>query len=135
MDRFGVSEAQILNGVMDDNYKDLIKFEIQRVRAPVSRPLVLCCTVPRCAPPRPHPCGLPHLQARDYYRRANDGIAMLAPASRLSVQAAADIYSMILDKLEANDYDNFRHRAFVPKTEKFLTLPKSWAKVNAMPQE
>ena len=32
LDRFGVSESQILNGVIDENYKNLIKFEIQRVR-------------------------------------------------------------------------------------------------------
>ena len=57
---------------------------------------------------------------------------MLEPSSRLSVQAAADMYGKILEKLEANDYDNFRKRAYVSKTEKFLTLPQSWMKVTAM---
>eukprot|EP00616_Rhizochromulina_sp_CCMP1243_P016734 CAMPEP_0118995160 /NCGR_PEP_ID=MMETSP1173-20130426/58031_1 /TAXON_ID=1034831 /ORGANISM="Rhizochromulina marina cf, Strain CCMP1243" /LENGTH=369 /DNA_ID=CAMNT_0006946489 /DNA_START=126 /DNA_END=1235 /DNA_ORIENTATION=- len=100
LDKFGVSETQILNGVIDENYKNLVKFEIQR--------------------------------ARDYYKEAERGVAMLAPSSRLSVQAAADMYGKILEKLEENDYDNFRKRAYVSKPEKFLSLPQSWMKVNAM---
>ena len=88
---------------MDDNYRNLIKFEIQR--------------------------------ARDYYAISQRGIPMLAPDARLSVQAAGDMYGEILNKIEANDYDNFRKRAFVSKIEKFSVLPKSWATVNAMPKE
>lgn len=100
LDKFGVSETQILNGVIDENYKNLVKFEIQR--------------------------------ARDYYKESERGVAMLAPSSRLSVQAAADMYGKILEKLEENDYDNFRKRAYVSKPEKFLSLPQTWMKVNAM---
>ena len=32
MARFGVTEEQIIKGVLDENYKDLMKFEIQRAR-------------------------------------------------------------------------------------------------------
>ena len=32
MAKFGVTEEQIIKGVLDDNYKDLMKFEIQRAR-------------------------------------------------------------------------------------------------------
>ena len=88
---------------MDDNYKDLIKFEIQR--------------------------------ARDFYALSDEGVPMLEPGSRLAVQAAGDIYGKILEKLEANDYDNFRKRAYVSKMEKFATLPSVWAKVQSMPKE
>lgn len=72
-------------------------------------------------------------RARDYYAEAYSGIPMLAPNARLSVQAAADMYSKILDKVEKNNYDNFRKRAYVTKTEKFLTLPKTWFTVSQMP--
>lgn len=101
--RFGVSEKDLINGVMTENYKNLIKFEIQR--------------------------------ARDYYRISQEGIPMLAPNGRMSVQAAGDMYSKILDKIEDNDYDNFRKRAFVSKTEKILQLPKSYWTVSQMPKE
>mmetsp|Transcript_10821 Transcript_10821/g.22712 ORF Transcript_10821/g.22712 Transcript_10821/m.22712 type:complete len:392 (-) Transcript_10821:211-1386(-) len=103
LERFGVTEQNLINGVMDENYKNLIKFEIQR--------------------------------ARDYYALSQEGIPMLAPEARLSVQAAGDMYGEILNKIEANDYDNFRKRAFVSKFEKFSVLPKSWATVSAMPKE
>lgn len=59
---------------------------------------------------------------------------MLAPDARMAVQAAGDLYSQILNKLEANGYDNFRKRAFVTKMEKFTTLPLSWWKVQQMGQ-
>ena len=39
-----------------------------------------------------------------------------------------------LEKLEANDYDNFRKRAYVSKMEKFTTLPSVWAKIQGMPK-
>ena len=85
MARFGVTEEQIIKGVLDDNYKDLMKFEIQR--------------------------------ARDYYVEAEAGIPMLAPEARVGVAMALRVYRGILDKLEENDYDNFRKRAYVSKLE------------------
>jgi len=102
MERFNVTERQILNNVLDDNYIKLMKFEIQR--------------------------------ARDYYKEAQDGIPMLAPAARLGVQAASDIYSQILNKVEDNGYDNFRFRAYVKSNEKLSVLLSSWWTVNAMPE-
>jgi hypothetical protein len=51
---------------------------------------------------------------------------MLAPESRLPVQASLDMYGQIMRKIEENNYDNFRKRAYVSKTEKLLTLPSSW---------
>ena len=57
-------------------------------------------------------------RARRYYKRARRGVRMLAPESRVPVQASLDCYSMILDKIEENDYDNFGLRAYVSKEEK-----------------
>jgi phytoene synthase len=94
MERFGVSDEQILSRRLDSNYVELIKFEIER--------------------------------ARDYYRKGEEGVKMLdGPLSKIAVQAAANYYGRILDKIAANDYDNLNRRAFVPKDEKFLELLKS----------
>jgi len=65
-------------------------------------------------------------RARKYYARARRGIRMLAPESRLPVQASLDCYSQILDKIELNNYDNFKLRAYVSKEEKMMTIPASW---------
>mmetsp|Transcript_99099 Transcript_99099/g.181781 ORF Transcript_99099/g.181781 Transcript_99099/m.181781 type:complete len:491 (+) Transcript_99099:74-1546(+) len=100
MDRFGVTEQQIMNGVVDENYVNLMKFEIQR--------------------------------ARDWYAKSHEGIPMLAKHSRLGVQGAGDMYSKILNKLEENNYDNFRKRAYVNKFEKLVTILGSWMTVSQM---
>ena len=101
MSKFGVTEEQIIKGVLDDNYKNLMKFEIQR--------------------------------ARDYYVEAEAGIPMLAPEARVGVAMALRVYRGILDKLEENDYDNFRKRAYVSKLEKFLYLPDAWKATSGLP--
>ena len=38
------------------------------------------------------------------------------------------LYRQILDAIEANDYDNFTKRAYVPKWQKFASLPKAFAR-------
>ena len=47
---------------------------------------------------------------------------------RFPVKASLDMYGKILTAIEANNYDNFRKRAYISKTEKLLTLPFSYAK-------
>ena len=64
-------------------------------------------------------------RARHYYDQAREGIPMLAPEGRLAVQASLDLYSKILNKIEANQYDNFRKRAYTTKLEKLAILPTS----------
>eukprot|EP00816_Leptocylindrus_hargravesii_P001024 CAMPEP_0196812046 /NCGR_PEP_ID=MMETSP1362-20130617/20204_1 /TAXON_ID=163516 /ORGANISM="Leptocylindrus danicus, Strain CCMP1856" /LENGTH=497 /DNA_ID=CAMNT_0042187463 /DNA_START=17 /DNA_END=1510 /DNA_ORIENTATION=+ len=98
MAKFGVTEEQILNQQMDDNYKRLMQFEIAR--------------------------------ARKYYARAQRGVAMLAPASRLPVQSSLDCYGAILDKIEKeNDYNSLQYRAYVGKWEKLFMVLLSWWKI------
>jgi phytoene synthase len=46
---------------------------------------------------------------------------------------ALRVYRGILDKLEENDYDNFRKRAYVSKLEKFLYLPDAWKATSGLP--
>ncbi|KAL1516024.1 hypothetical protein AB1Y20_002637 [Prymnesium parvum] len=68
-------------------------------------------------------------RARKWYKVAEDGIPMLAEDARLPVRASLDMYSSILDKIEANNYDNFNKRAYTSKFEKLMMLPKSYIKV------
>jgi phytoene synthase len=51
---------------------------------------------------------------RELYRRADEGIPLLPPASARCVGTARTLYSRILDRIEANDYDVFTTRARVP---------------------
>ena len=48
--------------------------------------------------------------------------------ARWPVWSALDVYRNILDAIEANDYDNFTQRAYVPKMQKFLMLPAAYSK-------
>ncbi|CAM9630270.1 unnamed protein product [Ectocarpus sp. 12 AP-2014] len=96
LEKFGVDPENIMNGILDSNYKELMRYQIAR--------------------------------ARFYYKQAARGIPMLSPEGRLPVQASLDMYGKILTAIEGNNYDNFRKRAYISKTEKLLTLPFSYAK-------
>ena len=76
LERFGVTEDQIMNKIMNSNYRELIKFEIAR--------------------------------ARKYFDLAEEGIKMLSADARLPVRSSLDMYREILNRIEDNDYDNFR---------------------------
>ena len=43
------------------------------------------------------------------------------------------LYRQILDEIEANDYDNFTRRAYVPKTKKLMALPKAYLRSLVVP--
>jgi 15-cis-phytoene synthase len=72
-----------------------------------------------------------HARTREVYEQAKPGIAMLAPASRPCVAAAATLYSEILDRIEATDFEIFGRRATVGKPRRAVVaaagLGKSWA--------
>ena len=61
-------------------------------------------------------------RARYWYKVAEDGIPMLSEDARLPVRASLDMYSTILDKIEANNYDNFNKRAYTSKFEKLMIV-------------
>ncbi|MBK8024071.1 MAG: squalene/phytoene synthase family protein [Chloroflexi bacterium] len=65
-------------------------------------------------------------RTRKLYEEAMPGIAMLHPAGRLAIAAAADLYRAILDDIEANDYDVFSRRAHVSSWGKLRRLPGIW---------
>jgi phytoene synthase len=57
-------------------------------------------------------------RARDLYRSADVGVDLLPRSSSRCIQAARTLYSEILDRIEANDYDVFTQRATVPTWRK-----------------
>jgi phytoene synthase len=57
-------------------------------------------------------------RARELYRSADRGVSMLPPSSARCIRAARTLYSEILDRIEASDYQVFDHRASVPTWRK-----------------
>jgi phytoene synthase len=57
-------------------------------------------------------------RAREHYRRAAPGIALLAPASQPCIRTAYQLYGGILDEIVAADYDVFTRRATVPTAKR-----------------
>ena len=51
----------------------------------------------------------------------------------LQVWSSLLLYRQILDEIEANDYDNFTRRAYVPKTKKLMALPKAYLRSLVVP--
>lgn len=71
-------------------------------------------------------------RARQYYQQAEKGIRALSRDSRWPVWSALMLYQGILDVIEANNYDVFSKRAFVPTPEKMLYLPIAWLRSQAL---
>ncbi len=59
-------------------------------------------------------------RARALYAEADAGITQLPPQVRYPIRLARLLYSRILDRIEALDYDVFRTRARTSKVEKLL---------------
>jgi 15-cis-phytoene synthase len=62
-------------------------------------------------------------RVRQLYLEALPGISYLDPDGRFSIAAAAELYRLILTKIEENEYDVFSRRASV----------NSWGKINQLP--
>jgi phytoene synthase len=57
-------------------------------------------------------------RCRDLYRSADAGIQLLPPESAVAIRSARILYSEILGRIEADDYDVFSRRARVPTARK-----------------
>jgi phytoene synthase len=67
-------------------------------------------------------------RCRELYGIADEGIALLPGASRRCVRAARILYSQILDRIEAADYDVFSSRVRVPTGRKLATAAMQLAR-------
>lgn len=63
---------------------------------------------------------------RRLYMESLPGIALLNKDGRFSIGAAGELYQLILDEIEKNDYDVFTKRAFVKPSKKLGQLPAIW---------
>lgn len=63
---------------------------------------------------------------RRLYAEARPGIGLLHHDGRFAVSAASELYSAILDDIEAHDYDVFQRRAWVPTWRKAFKLTGIW---------
>lgn len=63
-------------------------------------------------------------RTRKLYQESWEGLDILESKGRIAVAAAALLYMKILDKIEANDYDNHSKRTYVKKRKKFMAIFK-----------
>lgn len=97
---FNYSEQDLMDGVIDDRWRQLMQFQIQR--------------------------------ARSFYAEAEWGISVLNPDARWPIWSALIHYREILKVIERNDYDVFHHRAFVPFSQKLLSLPVAFMRAKVL---
>lgn len=71
-------------------------------------------------------------RARDIFTEAEEGVNMLDKDARWPVWTALVLYRQILDGIEANDYNNFTKRAYVPKWRKMMSLPTAFARASGL---
>jgi 15-cis-phytoene synthase len=64
-------------------------------------------------------------RTRGYYSSADIGVGILPPSSARCIRAARVLYSRILDRIEANGYDVFAHRARLPAWEKAAVVARA----------
>ncbi len=88
--KFNVREEDVLQERMTTQFRELMKFQIQR--------------------------------AHRYYQEAEPGIWRLQTESQFAIYAASKIYRGILYKIEAQDYNPFSGRVFVPQAKKIGIL-------------
>lgn len=62
-------------------------------------------------------------RARQIFAEAEAGVNLLDRDARWPVWSALILYRQILDGIEANGYNNFTKRAYVPKIRKLASLP------------
>ena len=67
-------------------------------------------------------------RARDHYRRAQPGLALLPPRSRRCVRLAYAVYGGILDRVEEAGYDVLAGRAVVPRRRRATAVVRELAR-------
>jgi phytoene synthase len=100
--RFDLTSRDIINGVFDQRFIALMRFEIER--------------------------------ARQLYADALPGIALLSPAARPAVGAAALLYRAILDQIERIGYRVHQNRASTSGWQKLSMLPAILFQIYTLPR-
>lgn len=92
--QFGVSESQIARGIVDDRWRRLMQFQIDRCRT--------------------------------LYAQAEQGITLLPREAQYPVLLGGRLYARILNAIERNGYDVFRHRARTTYAEKMSIAVRTY---------
>ena len=66
-------------------------------------------------------------RARAYFRSGFQLLPYLSPRSRACAAVLGSIYSKLLDRIEAADYDVLNHRVSLSTAEKLGVMARSWA--------
>lgn len=96
LQRFGVTEEDVLAKRLTPQFKDLVAEQIARARA--------------------------------RFADSDAAISELPKGVRLGISMARELYAMILDKIEANQYDVFHTRARTTPQEKMIVAWRLWSK-------
>jgi phytoene synthase len=94
MARFGYSEEDLKNGVRNEAFLELMRFQSQR--------------------------------AREYFERGFKLLPYLSRRSRACPAVLGALYSKVLDRIEASDYDVLESRVSLSKAEKISITAKTW---------
>jgi phytoene synthase len=93
---FGYSVEDLKQGVINDPFHRLMKFQAQR--------------------------------ARQYFDSGFKLLPFLSPRSRACPAVLGQIYSHVLDKIEARGFDVFSGRVSLSKREKYMVTARTWMK-------
>jgi phytoene synthase len=92
--QFDYSEADLRAGVVNEPFKDLMRFQAQR--------------------------------AREYFDRGFKLLPYLPHRSRACPAVLGQLYSKVLDRIEAAEYDVLHHRVSLSKAEKVRVTAQTW---------
>ena len=95
LSRFGVSETDLTNGVVNGPFRELMRFQVGR--------------------------------AREFFESGRKLIPLLEPDARACTAVLIGVYTSILNRIEAADYDVFSQRVNLSTGEKLRTMAKLWA--------
>jgi phytoene synthase len=125
----GLSDADILDGRVTDEWRSFMRGQITRARAFFRQAEEGATELNqesrwpvRLADRDTHITIFTCLASVSHNAR----LAVLRICCFLQVWASLLLYRQILDEIEANDYNNFTKRAYVPKTKKLMALPKAY---------
>ena len=95
MQQFGYSEGELMDGVVNDAFRELMSFQVSR--------------------------------ARRYFASGSRLIPLLLPESRACPAVLHQVYSSILDRIEASGFNVFERRIGLSKPKKLFIAAKLWA--------
>ena len=94
MSRFGYSDNELRAGIINEPFRDLIRFQVQR--------------------------------ARQYFQSGFSLLPYLTPRSRACPAVLGQLYSKVLDRIEAVDYDVLHQRISLSRADKLRVTVQTW---------